>query len=641
MTMASKNAQQSVRKLGGITAIVCMVFSLACLALVPGRRGTPAQSIGSPGSPQPSLAGNWMANGRVIYWQAQGPVMGTCVEGINSWNGLGDDTDIMMVGTSGSGSWRGVMGYNTSVAPNTGGYYIQSDETDLVSSMVKFTDTDSNTDLIYAERGEMSSPSRIVRLRGVNPTYTGDGLEIYNEKTWTLTGLYSGLPYSMALGNFDTDSAPELVCVEDGGLVYYIAHLGIESYGILHDFDSNWPAGGSWDVIDRYELVEPIGDLDGFGSTSQDVIVGYYKNVTALSIQGNYGGVIWNVELPSILMSVVVYPDIDGNGKDEVIASCKGGVFLLNGTDGATIASITGIGSRFRSVAVFQDFTGDGKPEVLTANAEGYIYLLDVAPLSGTFQHIVHYASFRSSYDIWTVKDVGDVTGDAVNDFAIGGTGMVGVLYGGNATWRWQYSCTGGWWNSGSVFEVYDIAKMYDHDGDGHDDIAVVGTSTIGGEGGAFVYSGAGEGSYFQPDLTAIGGNAYPNCTANADQSITFTIHVSQAANVSCNATVTVNGTTHVMAPSSTSWNQGMTFTYSTTLPAGVHQYAFNVTDANGDSLLRGPYSGPQIGGSCDPAGNGTPPDLTVIITIVGLGSVLTVVAAICGVSRARKAKGL
>jgi hypothetical protein len=637
--MTFKEAQPSVKKLATIFVITLMFASLACLVLVPARRGNIALSIGSPGSPQSSLAGNWMANGKVIYWQAQGPVMGTCVEGINSRNTFGTETDIMMVGTSGSGSWRGVMGYNTSVAPNTGGYYIQSDETDIVSCMVKFTDTDSNTDIIYAERGEVSSPSRIVRLRGVNPSYTGDGLEITNENIWTLaTGR---LPYSMALGNFDTDSAPELVCVEDGGLVYYIAHLGINSFGVLHDFNFNWPAGGYWDVMDRYQLVAPIGDLDGFGVTSQDVIVGYNRNVTALSIQGNYGGVIWNVLLPSVLMSVVVYPDIDGNGKAEVIASCKSAVYLLNGTNGAIIASFTGIGTRFRSAAVFQDFTGDGKPEVLTANAEGFIYLLDVSPSSGSFQTVVRTLSFRSNNDIWTVKDVGDVTGDGIPDFAVGGTGVVGVLYGGNATWRWTYGCTGGWWNSGSVFEVYDIAKMYDHDGDGHNDIAVAGTATTGGEGGAFVYSGAGQGSYFQPDLTTAGGPAYPNCTANVDQAISFTIYVYQAANLSCNVTLTVNGTTHVMAPSGTKWSQGVTFTYSTTLPAGVHQYTYNITASNGDSILHGPYNGPQIGGSCEQPGGNPPPDLGGVLTIVGIGGVLSVIAAACGISKAHKAKGI
>nr|MDO8114463.1 VCBS repeat-containing protein [Candidatus Sigynarchaeota archaeon] len=614
-----------------------MLFVLACtamsLAVHQSRLPTSARDDARI---RDSSAGRYYANGEVLFWQGIGDGVPTCIQGINSQNGQTATTDILMMGNSGFGSMRGVMGYNASIFPQWG--MIQSDDDDLVVDMVKFEDpNDHNMDIIYAERNEDAGEySRFVRLRGVNPSYTGDGVEIYPENTWTLTGQNEDAPESMCVGNFDNDAAPEMAAVASGGHVYNIANVGISSFGIWHDYDYPWTVSSWWENLRyRKDLITPIDALTS-QHVWQDIIVGHIKNVTALSTNTS-NQVIWEREFSnSYIESVVVFPDITGDGKQEVIAATSNALYLLNGATGAIIASFTGLGNHFRMAAPINDINGDGVPDIITGNSQGRILILDANSTSPTFQKVINGTSFRNAQQIWSILNIGDVDGDTKPDFAIGGSGMVGVLYGNNATWRWVLGVNEGYWNGANSLNVYDITLLDDRDNDGVNDFAVA--SGVDGYGGIFIYSSKGSGQYYDENIHGWG-SINLNCTADVNYTFQFQLDVTQDENLSCTANITIDGTAHPMTQSTVSWwSTGNEFVYSTSLLAGIHNYSFNVADVNLVTWSSGLRNGPQVGGDCNPT---TPPNPFLdpaTITVIGIaGGGIAVVGIACGVIRARR----
>ncbi|MHA1714934.1 MAG: FG-GAP repeat domain-containing protein [Promethearchaeota archaeon] len=537
-----------------------------------------------------STSFKWKTNPDVLFWQSLGETEGYCVAGINSRDGQSNTTDIIVAGTSGYGSLRGVQGYNASVYP--GGYYFMSDNDYAVIDMVKYLGSDGNYDVICAARnGFLGTIGVIQRYHVVGTT------EVYisPRNEWNFTsGLYAGAPESLCLGEFDGDPQLEVVSIASNGIVYYIGNPDFSGYGVIHNFELN----SYYSFKTKNNGVLAIDDLDDSGPGANDLIVAHEENVTAFNMNSSHN-ILWERPLSHFINTLSIYPDIDGNGKAEVLVGAAGGIILLNGTSGEVIANISSIGNTFRSVEAFNDFNGDGVAEVIAGNSEGVIMLIDVNSTSPTFQQVIREVTFRDNQQIWSITNIGDLDSDGNDEFAIGSR-FVGVLRGNNATWLWTHHVNGGYWNSQfSNFYATDICVLDDRDGDGINDIGVSATAEGNNGGGLFIYSGWGRGSYLENDLYGYA-TISTNCTSDPNTIINYTLYAYQEENLTCTAKVIIDGVEHDMVPDGTTWSRGVKFLYSTTLPAGVHEYSFILSDSNNNTINFSTRSGPQIGGSCD-----------------------------------------
>ncbi len=541
-------------------------------------------------TPNASVSGSYTRKANQLYVQVLGQPDGLAVIGINSIDGQTNATDLIIAGTVGIGSWRGLQGYysNNSIGLS----HMMNDNTDPVTDIVKFKDQyDDNTDIIYGERG--SDSGRIVRQRGVNPSYS-DGVEIYPE--WQLS---TDPIMSLAVGNFDDDPAPEVVAIADTGKVYGINHLSTAAA-----WTKNLDIVSSVENRHVKNLITAIDNLDEHGPGWQDVIVGHVNNVTAISTNASKS-IIWDVDIGSRVSSVLSIPDINSDSlSDVVVATRYGGIYLLNGSNGGILSSNTSAGS-LRDVRIFNDYNDDGTPDIITGNYNGDILVWDVNPDSESFGNFILNVSFYG-YKVNSILNVGDLDDDGESEYAIGGTRSVAVLRGNatsETTFYWGKSLHTPW--PGEVdIDVADMTMMEDLDGDGFDDIAIVGGGW--GSGALFIYSSQGI-LEFNPDLSSYSRKIDSNCSSSAHDFV-FSVMVKQKKGLEVSAEVIIDDVAYPMASLTSDWAEGVNFTYTTQLSDGDHTYRFKVNDTAGDTLFypsAGPLNGPQVGGDCSENGDG------------------------------------
>ncbi|MHA1846391.1 MAG: hypothetical protein ACTSXU_01965, partial [Promethearchaeota archaeon] len=410
--------------------------------------------------PEVSASTITMKNHETLFWQSLGEATGAFIAGVNSQEGNVNETDIIVAGGTGSGSLRSLQGYNTSVYP--GGYYFMSDNDDKTTDMLRFPSRSGNQDIIAAFEETMGDGGRIQRykLAGSSQVYSDPIVQ------WDFTGAPNIMtPESMCIGEFDGDSDPEIIVKFREGDVVLISNPDTASWGRIYDFMA---IDGS-PTISKNNLAIMIDDIDGADPGRDDLIVANLNNVTAINMNSSHAE-LWSILLPYDVSTLTLYPDINSDGTDEILAGTYHGIYLINGNNGSIIAGITGIGSMFRAVEPFNDYNGDGTPEVIAGNSEGVVLLIDVNASSPTFGKVLKDETFRSHDPIWSILNIGDTNSDSHDDFAVGGN-IVGVLEGNNMSWRWLAGNIGAEWNSGYDFEVRDICLLNDMNSDGINDI--------------------------------------------------------------------------------------------------------------------------------------------------------------------------
>src|SRR5262245_20853343 len=179
-------------------------------------------------------------------------------------------------------------------------------------------------------------------------------------------------------------------------------------------------------------------------------------------------------------------PDIVSGGGDGSVPSstcCTGKVHLLSGMDGATLLELTGpapLGFFGHSVAGPGDVTGDGVADFLVGGggAAGGLY-------SGATGSLV-YSLFPLG---WNVGAPGDTNSDGVPDLLVGDPTFGGAIFSGLAASLLQSLPGGGCQQIG-----FTVAGIGDVDGDGAGDV-VLGAPNMSGcsfptPGTAHVHSG-------------------------------------------------------------------------------------------------------------------------------------------------------
>jgi hypothetical protein len=579
-----------------------MIFSLSILATIVGGNlplyGNGMSPFISQNQLSPpngaDMSGTFRRIGLKLYAQNLGPVPGLSIEGINQFDGETNTTDVLMAGTTGSSSWRGLQGYYANTSTSLP--HIRSGNDNSVTDMVKVEDADGNMDLIYIERG--TTDGRMVKQRGVDPTHV-DGV---STPDWELN-IYDNPLESMCMGDFFSDAELDIAAISTTGKIIGIDNL-VNPGGYSNILNWDEPINSDFRFVKN--TIEAIDDLDGFGPGTQDLITGHGNYVYAISANFSAFPEIWNQSVGSRVGSVLPIPDISADGLDDVVAVTANGIYLLEGKNGTIIWSNTTAGAYFRDVQLFNDVNDDGVREIITGNSVGQIFIIDVNPLSDDFGILVNTAQVGSRY-IGSILEIEDLTGNGRNEYAIGGQGVVSVLDD-NGTKYWSGSAIGaGYWLSPAYNQIWDIALLDDQDGDNYKDIAVVGGYETQ-EGAIFIFSAQGQ-LEFQPDLVAYSLGIDINCS-NADHEFIYQATAKQANNLVVSAYVTIDTTEYSMMPnaSNTAWDEGVEFTYSTTLDEGNHTYGFRFTDTNGNELIipsTSSYNGPSVGDNCD----GTPGD--------------------------------
>jgi len=598
-----------------------LIFSLSILATIVGGNLPLYENSMSPivyqnqlSSPNGAdMSGTYRRIGLKLYAQNLGPVNGLSIEGINAIDGETNTTDVLMAGTSGYSSWRGLQGYYANTSTSLP--HIRSGNDNSVTDMIKVEDADGNMDLIYIERG--STDGRMVKQRGVDPTHV-DGV---STPDWELTIIDNPLE-SMCMGDFFSDAELDIAAISTTGKIIGIDNL-VNPMGSYSTF-LNWEEPINSDYRFVKNTIEAIDDLDGFGPGTQDLITGHGNYVYAISTNGSGSPQIWNTSVGARVGSVLPIPDISSDGLDDVVAVTANGIYLLEGKNGTIIWSNTTAGSYFRDVQLFNDVNDDGVREIITGNSDGEVFVVDVNPLSDDFGILVNTAQVGYNY-IGSILEIEDLTGNGKNEYAVGGDGVVSVLFD-NGTKYWSGSAIGaGYWLAPAYNQIWDIALLDDQNGDNYKDIAVVGGYQAQ-EGAIFIFASQGQ-LEFVPDLTAYYLGIDINCS-DSDHEFVYQATAKQVNNLTVSAFVTVDGTEYPMIPnaSDTNWDDGVKFTYTTTLVEGNHTYGFRFTDTSGNILIKSPFNGPTVGDDCEtPGDNGgldisSLPGLQIGISLVVIG---------------------
>ena len=266
--------------------------------------------------------------------------------------------------------------------------------------------------------------------------------------------------------------------------------------------------------------VSSIGDVNNDGLC--DVLIGTYDDpgieTGAYCFSGADGAMIWARTIGNIQTNCVKnIPDINNDGKEDVLAGTMDGVmYALSGENGSIIwTTATGTGQIIQEVVITQDITGDGKNEVIAGSWDDNVYCFDGA--SGSILWTYEVVNW-----VHTVGIIEDISGDGVKDIlvgdrgnAIGGgvyTGSVYCLDGAAGTLMWSYQ-------TGDM--VWAVSQIEDVNGNGASDV-------IAGSDDGYVYSLEGNQNVGieDEDMTVSSINSlsqnYPN-PFNPETTIKFT----------------------------------------------------------------------------------------------------------------------
>lgn len=214
--------------------------------------------------------------------------------------------------------------------------------------------------------------------------------------------------------------------------------------------------------------VRNIGDVNGDGR--DDVLAAIGDAVDELicldsATSDPAGKVLWSYDPGVSLFACGVLPDVTGDGIAEALAVCwttnGSAIRCRSGADGSHVWQSTQVFQYGEQVESIRDVTGDGKHDVLVASWENAVIVLDGADGSLVWKTTVGTVN---GGDVWTLRAIDDLNGDGRQDVIAGSFDYhVYALDGDSGEIFWAFD------TGNRVFSVYPIGDL---NGDGKPEVA-------------------------------------------------------------------------------------------------------------------------------------------------------------------------
>ncbi len=433
-----------------------------------------------------------------LYGAAQLTSSGTATIRTRFGVGISNIKAIFIPTTTHAGSSSSINALGISAGP------IYASQTTLTS-----TGSTGNYNLIGTVTGfgsqALTGTIRLVDVSGGNAEL---GTTSLSRPSWTLTSAMnspqvftsSGLPVSVAIGDFNGDGRLDLATVndDDSGLVAVLLGNG----------DGTFQSPLTY-TVGTDPVFVTAGDFNGDGELDLAVANSIGNSVSVLL--GNGDGTFQSsmVTATGAAPDSIVVGDFNADGRlDLAIANWNdSSISILFGNgDGAFQAQVPyAVGPHPSSIKV-GDLNGDGNLDLVTANASSNNVSVLMGKGDGTFQASTFYATGTYPAQV----SIGDLNHDGKSDLVTANVDSndVSVLMGnGDGTFRGQTS-----YATASFPAAISVA---DFDGDGNLDIA---TASAAGSGTLSILSGRGDGVFQSAvEFAANSGPGGPDSLAVGD----------------------------------------------------------------------------------------------------------------------------
>ncbi len=271
-------------------------------------------------------------------------------------------------------------------------------------------------------------------------------------------------PKAMAMGSdINDDGMPDIIVGTAWG-DRAVTALSSRTGEILWRFETNLYGSGGWVyMLDVKYDFNGNGFLDVLAATGDDNQGAGPKRVFCLD--GETGEIIWETPVNGAAYAVLAVEDFTGDGVPDVVAGTstagnQGKVFGINGANGSVVWEYTTAGTSVWALEQLSDITGNGIPDVIAGAFGGMYYLLDV-----TNGNVKYSGSLGNSsiIDFWAA---GDLNNDGFTDIipaystvhnAVAISGMDGQLI----------------WSTPIADQSWNVAILRDITGDGINEIAI------------------------------------------------------------------------------------------------------------------------------------------------------------------------
>ncbi len=243
-----------------------------------------------------------------------------------------------------------------------------------------------------------------------------------------------------------------------------VTALSSQTGEVLWRFETNLYGQGGWVyMVDVKYDYNGNGYLDVLAATGDDVDGTGPKRVFCLD--GKNGEIIWETSINAAAYSVVAVEDFTGDGSPDVVAGAssptdQGRVIGINGATGAIEWEYITPGTSVWAVEQISDITGNGISDLIAGSFNGEYFLMDIT--DGSVEHSGTLGNVLI-LDFWKA---GDINGDGYEDIipAYSTISNAVAISGQNGEILWSTSISDQPWS---------ISVLRDITGDGINDVAV------------------------------------------------------------------------------------------------------------------------------------------------------------------------
>lgn len=333
---------------------------------------------------------------------------------------------------------------------------------------------------------------------GGRSAYVLDGTN--GDNIWWTYDTYTDSPPSPPTSGwvYSIDDVPDLT---GDGVPEVTFCAGSFNYGV---YMVNGATGG---VIWFYQHTGPfmevrcVGDVNGDGHA--DVAAGsgdQYYVLKCFSGPGTGGfppEVLWTLNYPGTIWSLIPVPTIDADALPEIVVACwDGRVRCHDGANGAAHWTSENFGVVIQRVVLVGDVNGNGVGDIIAGMWDNRVAMLEGSSGATIWTQLT---GTLNGGDCWAVDGAGDMTGDGIPEVIVGSFDTrVYLMNGADGAILWSYP-TGN--------RLYSVRGVPDLNGNGTPDF-VAGTQMQSGVGGkVYAFDGpAGGAAVDEADASPLDG---------------------------------------------------------------------------------------------------------------------------------------